>query len=98
MAFNNTLKGLSKIEANYKVIKTDLNSHPEILAEAIQSVLRREGAKMPYEELKELTRGKKVTLEHLHKFIEKLKVKESVKKELKGITPENYIGLAKKLI
>ncbi|OGM12103.1 adenylosuccinate lyase [Candidatus Woesebacteria bacterium RBG_16_34_12] len=98
LAFNNTLKGLSKIEANYKVIKTDLNSHPEILAEAIQSVLRREGAKMPYEELKELTRGKKVTLEHLHKFIEKLKVKESVKKELKGITPENYIGLAKKLI
>ena len=69
----------------------------EILAEAIQTILRREGVKMPYEQLKELTRGKQITLSDLHQFIDGLDIADKVKKELKKFTPENYIGLAGKL-
>ncbi len=97
LAFKNTLKGLSKIEANKGVVKADLENHPEVIAEAMQIILRREGVKMPYEALKKLTRGKKVTLAQLHQFIDNLKVSLKVKKELKKIKPENYIGLAERL-
>lgn len=97
VAYEYLLKGLSRITANEQKVREDLNRHPEILAEAIQTVLRREGVKMPYEQLKELTRGKQVTLADLHQFIENLDVDQKVKKELKGFTPENYIGLASKL-
>ena len=75
----------------------DLNNHPEVITEAIQTVLRREGVKMPYEKLKELTRGKQVTLDNIHKFINTLEVNDKIKKELLKITPENYTGLASKL-
>lgn len=97
IAYNNLLKGLGRITINEKKARDDLNSHPEVLAEAVQTVLRREGVKMPYEKLKELTRGKQVTLADLHKFIDELEVTDKVKKELKSFTPENYIGLAEKL-
>jgi adenylosuccinate lyase len=90
-------KGLSKISVNEKKIREDLNDHPEIITEAIQTILRREGIETPYEKLKELTRGKQVTLPDIHKFIETLKVSDKVKKELLKITPEKYIGLASKL-
>ena len=91
------LGGLSAITVNEKKVRDDLNAHPEILAEAIQTVLRREGVKMPYEKLKELTRGKKITLLELHHFIDSLNVSDKIKKELKKFTAENYIGLASKL-
>ena len=68
-----------------------------MITEAIQTILRREGVAMPYEKLKELTRGKKVTLQDIRKFINDLKVSEKIKKELLQITPENYTGLASKL-
>lgn len=97
IAYEYLLKGLSRISVNEKKVRDDLNNHPEILAEAIQTVLRREGVKMPYEQLKELTRGKQITIEDLHKFIDSLDVSTPVKKELKKFTPENYIGLANKL-
>jgi len=97
IAYENLLKGLSKIEVNKYKIKEDLKKHPEIIAEAIQTILRREGVAMPYEKLKELTRGKIVTLADIHKFINALEVSEKVKKELLKITPENYTGLASKL-
>lgn len=90
-------QGLSKISVNEQVIKEHLNSHPEIVAEAIQTILRREGVTMPYEKLKELTRGKKVTLQDIHDFINTLEVSDKIKKELLKITPENYTGLASKL-
>ncbi len=90
-------QGLSKISVNETVIKENLNNHPEIIAEAIQTILRREGEAMPYEKLKELTRGKKVTLEDIHNFIDTLEVSNKIKKELLKITPENYTGLASKL-
>ncbi|MDR3519934.1 MAG: adenylosuccinate lyase [Candidatus Pacebacteria bacterium] len=97
LAYLSLLKGLSKISVNENKIRADLNNHPEIITEAIQTILRREGEKMPYEKLKELTRGKEVTLADIHKFIETLEVSEKIKKELKKITTENYTGLASKL-
>ncbi len=97
IAYEYLLKGLSRITINEQKVRADLNSHPEILAEAMQTVLRREGLKMPYEQLKELTRGRQITLADLHKFIGELNISDKVKKELKTFTPENYIGLASKL-
>jgi adenylosuccinate lyase len=97
IAYEYLLKGLSRITINEKKVRDDLNNHPEIVAEAIQTILRREGVKMPYEQLKELTRGKQVTLKDIHTFIDGLDVKPQIKKELKKITPQNYTGLASKL-
>jgi len=97
LAYVSLLKGLSKITVNEIKIKEDLIAHPEIITEAIQTILRREGVKMPYEKLKELARGKVVTLPDIHKFINALEVSDKIKKELLKITPENYTGLAGKL-
>jgi adenylosuccinate lyase len=104
VAFGHSLIGfaylnnqLGRISVNKEKTLADLNKHPEVVAEAIQTILRREGVKMPYEKLKELTRGKQITLADIHIFIDKLDVTDKVKKELKKITPENYIGLASKL-
>ena len=94
LAYKSTLKGLSKIEVNLAKISQDLENHPELIAEGIQTVLRREGVAVPYEQLKELTRGKKVSLSDFDKFIDKLEVADKVKKELKVLKPANYIGLA----
>ncbi|MFA5791597.1 MAG: adenylosuccinate lyase [Candidatus Paceibacterota bacterium] len=94
LAYTSLLKGLSKIIVNEIRIKEDLNNHPEIITEAIQTILRREGIAMPYEKLKELTRGKQITLSDIHNFIETLEVSEKIKKEFLKITPENYTGLA----
>ena len=98
IGYKSLLKGLSKVSANPQKISEDLESHLEIIAEAIQTVLRREGVALPYEKLKSLTRGKKVSKEDFEKFIEELPVSDKIKKELKKITPENYVGIAQKLI
>ena len=74
-----------------------LQQHPEVLAEAIQTVLRKEGVEVPYEKLKELTRGKQVSLEDFAAFIDGLSVSDDVKKRLKALRPENYLGLAEKI-
>jgi adenylosuccinate lyase len=97
IGIKSTLKGLSKIKPNESKIKQDLDSHTEVIAEGIQTILRREGQSMPYEKLKELTRGKKVTLQDIHKFIDSLKIHGMLKKELKDLTPQNYVGKAKEL-
>ena len=97
LAFKSSIAGLNKITLNRSVITADLEKHPEILAEAIQIILRREKVVMPYEALKELVRGSKITLSQLHRFIDNLKITNKVKKELKNITVENYTGLATKL-
>jgi len=97
IAYDYLLKGLSKIKIDEKKVRDDLNKHPEVIAEAIQTILRREGAAMPYEKLKDLTRGKQISLTDIHKFIDGLDVPSAVKKELKKITPLNYTGLAAKL-
>jgi adenylosuccinate lyase len=91
-------KGLGKISANKTKILEDLLAHPEVVAEAIQTVLRREKYPVPYEALKELTRGKQVTMADFAKFIDGLKVSPKIKAELKKFTPESYTGLASKLV
>jgi adenylosuccinate lyase len=90
-------KGLSKISVNENKIKEDLFAHPEVIAEAIQTILRREGTEFPYEKLKELTRGKEVTMKDFAIFIDTLKVSAKIKLELKKINPLNYIGLASEI-
>jgi adenylosuccinate lyase len=94
IAYQSLQKGLSKISVNSERMQEDLTAHPEVLAEAIQTVLRREGVETPYEKLKELTRGKTVTMDDFAKFIDSLEVSAELKKELHAFTPENYIGLA----
>lgn len=97
LAYTSLLKGLSKIKINEEKIQEDLLAHPEVITEAIQTILRREGVKMPYEQLKELSRGKVVTLSDIHNFIDTLEVSGKIKTELLKITPINYTGLASKL-
>lgn len=97
IAYEYLLKGMARIAINENKIRDDLNSHPEIVSEGIQTILRAGGVAMPYEKLKELTRGKKVTMEDIALFIDGLEVGEELKKRLKKITPESYIGLASKL-
>ena len=88
---------LGRLVVNKEKMLEDLNYHPEIITEAIQTILRREGVAMPYEKLKELSRGKQLKLTDIHKFINMLEVNDKVKKELLKITPQNYTGLASKL-
>ncbi len=88
------MRGLSKVNINKEAMRAELQKHPEVIAEAIQTVLRREGVEVPYEKLKTLTRGREVTMADFEKFIDGLDMAEKVKKHLKSFTPENYIGLA----
>ena len=92
-------KGLGKIDINEKMISDDLNNNWELLAEPIQTVMRVYGEENPYEKLKELTRGAKVSQETLKVFIDDLlKVPEDVKERMKGLTPSSYIGVAARLV
>jgi adenylosuccinate lyase len=93
LAFNSILKGLSKLIVNSDKIKSDLENNWAVVAEAIQTILRREGYPKPYEVLLDLTRtNQKVTRESILSFIENLDVSEVVKAELKAITPFNFTG------
>jgi adenylosuccinate lyase len=89
--------GLRKINANRLRIRTDLDAHPEILAEAYQTILRVYGYPDAYGTLKDVVRGKKVTLQDLHAWIRTLDVVEEVKEHMLALTPQTYVGLAPKL-
>lgn len=94
IAIQSTLKGLRKLILNDTKIADDLDKTWAVVAEAIQTILRREAYPHPYEALKALTRtNAKMTQETIHKFIDTLKVSEEVKNELRAITPHNYIGI-----
>ncbi len=97
IAYNRTLKGLGKLEVNGARLLAEVQAHPEVLAEAIQTILRREQYPEPYEVLKRLTRGHTPTLDDIHRFIATLDVSEAVRAELLALLPEQYIGLAEKL-
>ncbi|MEM8733525.1 MAG: adenylosuccinate lyase [Planctomycetota bacterium] len=96
IAYKSTLKGLGKLQLNEHRLLEDLNAAWEVLAEPIQTVMRRFGIDSPYEKLKELTRGHAVTSETFLQFIEKLEVPDAVKKALSSLTPSNYTGNAAK--
>lgn len=94
IAIRSIEKGLNKLILNEAKLHADLEANWAVVAEAIQTVLRRENYPQPYEALKELTRGKKaVDKKSIHQFIAKLKVSAAIKKELKSITPQNYTGV-----
>jgi len=94
IAYQSTLKGLSKLELNASAIDADLENSWEILAEPIQTVMRRYGIEKPYEKLKELTRGQDMNKETIRNFIDTLEMPEAAKDALKQMTPHNYIGNA----
>lgn len=94
IAFRSIEKGLNKLVVHDAKIYDDLENNWAVAAEAIQTILRREKYPNPYEALKELTRGKgSIDKKTIHRFIDNLKIKESVKKELKKISPHNYTGV-----
>ena len=94
IALQSTLKGLNKLLLNEDKIREDLEDHWAVVAEAIQTILRREGYPNPYEALKALTRtNTAITAETISSFIDTLEVNEDIKAELKVITPENYTGV-----
>lgn len=97
IAYENTLKGLEKLEINKEKCQEELNEHWEVLAEAIQTVLRKVGHEKPYEKLKELTRGEKITAETIKNFINDLEIDPQEKEKLLNLTPNTYIGLSEKL-
>lgn len=93
IAMNSLLKGLNRVVVNREKIDSDLENNWAVVGEGIQTILRREGFHKPYEALLELTRtNQKITRESIIDFIDSLDVSESVKSELKGITPSNYTG------
>ncbi len=94
IAYEASLKGISKLELNAQKIAADLDACWEVLAEPIQTVMRRYNIENPYEKLKELTRGKGITADALQTFIDGLEMPEAAKAELKLLTPANYIGNA----
>lgn len=97
LAYKSLLKGIGKLEVNKKNIRDDLASHLDILAEALQTVMRRYGVAKPYEKLKELTRGKQIDQAELWIFIDALDIPQAAKRQLKQLRPEDYTGLAAEL-
>ena len=94
IAYEATLKGLGKLEINPARLNEDLNNAWEVLAEPIQTVMRRYNIEKPYEKLKDLTRGKAMTPEVIKNFVETLEIPAQAKAELRALTPDNYIGNA----
>ena len=94
IAYQSTLKGISKLQLNAPRLNADLDNAWEVLAEPIQTVMRRYAIEEPYEKLKALTRGKAINAEIMADFIDTLELPQSVKDELKKLTPANYIGNA----
>jgi len=94
LAYTSTLKGISKLQVNPQRLAEDLDNAWEVLAEPIQTVMRRYGIPEPYEKLKALTRGQAITQETLQSFVSTLELPEDVKQDLMQLTPSGYVGLA----
>ena len=97
LAYDSCLRGLNKLEVNPVRLAEDLDATWEVLAEPVQTVMRRYGIENPYEQLKELTRGKGISKEGLREFITGLAIPDSAKQLLLEMTPSNYIGIAAEL-
>jgi adenylosuccinate lyase len=97
LAYDSCLRGLNKLEVNPGRLAADLDANWEVLAEPVQTVMRRYGIENPYEQLKELTRGKGISKEALRDFITGLAIPQDAKDLLLAMTPSNYIGIADKL-
>jgi adenylosuccinate lyase len=98
IAYQATLKGLTKLEVNEANLRAELDQNWELLAEPVQTVMRRYAIEKPYEKLKELTRGKRINQADLAVFIDTLELPEAVKTQLKALTPATYIGRAEAFV
>lgn len=98
LAIKNLLKGLARVAVNKTQLAKELTDHPEVLAEAVQTILRKVSYEKPYEALKELTRGERVTLTSLSAFVKSLDIPRAEKKKLLRLTPQEYTGLAAKIV
>ena len=94
IAYQALIKGISLLSPNNALLKKELEMHPEVLTEAIQTVMRYHGITDAYEQLKKYSRGKSLTIAQLHEFIEMLSLPAATKASLKTLTPESYIGYA----
>ena len=94
LAHKSIEKGLNKLEINKEVISLELNNHYELLSEPLQTVMRYYNFENPYEQMKDLTRGKSFSKQDYISFVEALEIPLEVKMSLKELTPENYIGNA----
>lgn len=97
VGYTSLSRGFGKVFVNARAMLDALRAHPEVLAEALQTALRVEGVPVPYEKLKELTRGKVVRMQDFARFIDGLDIDATKKIKLKSLRPENYIGIAEKL-
>lgn len=97
LAYQSTRKGIEKLAPNQTVITADLNEHWEVLAEAVQTIMRRFKLEQPYEKLKSFTRGKRIDKLSLQAFVTELDLPSEIKKQLLELTPHEYIGLANML-
>ncbi|WP_439025657.1 adenylosuccinate lyase [Haloarchaeobius sp. DT45] len=98
IGYTKAQNGLAKVVPNEHVMREDLQETPEIIGEAVQTILRREGDTAAYERVKELTRGKRVTIEDFYDLFDDLDVSEDVREELKALTPEGYVGVGSDLV
>ena len=98
ISIKESITGLNKIIVNEELLKTELDNHYEVLTEAIQTVLRKNKVEKAYELLKGLSRGKELTKEELHEFINKLEIPEEDKNRLLSLAPSNYIGLSEIIV
>ena len=98
IGYSKALDGFSKVVPNEAVMREELEANPEILGEAIQTILRREGYDDAYERVKELTRGRRVSLAELREAIDEMGVEDDVREELRALSPEGYTGLAGELV
>jgi adenylosuccinate lyase len=94
LGYDSCLRGLGKLEADPARLAADLDANWEVLAEPIQTVMRRHGVEKPYEKLKELTRGQRIGREELARFIDSLEIPEQAKARLRELTPGSYVGNA----
>ncbi|MEJ2201377.1 MAG: adenylosuccinate lyase [Desulfuromonadaceae bacterium] len=98
IAYRSTLKGIGKLKLNEQRLAADLDQAWEVLAEPIQTVMRKAGIEKPYEKLKELTRGNRIDRETIRAFVAELELPEEDKQRLLELTPAHYIGMASKLV
>jgi adenylosuccinate lyase len=98
IAYQSTLKGLGKLKLNPDMLQRDLNNAWEVLAEPIQTVMRKAGIENPYEKLKDLTRGQQITPEIIKEFVENLDLPQEDKRYLKNLTPTSYVGIAELIV